>query len=92
MPNETLFPSLRQARAVLVRPRSARAGRAPASIRLHRALRDGGEEIGRTELTNLSRRAWRQPRTALLSGGNLGLRSARLTSDAYDGAVPRVNL
>ena len=63
-----------------------------ASIRLHRALRDGGEEIGRTELTNLSRRAWRQPRTALLSGGNLGLRSARLTSDAYDGAVPRVNL
>ncbi len=63
-----------------------------ASIRLHRAVRDGGEEIGRTELTNLSRRAWRQPRTALLSGGNLGLRSARLTSDAYDGAVPRVNL
>ena len=72
MPERDALPSLRQARAVLMRPRSARAGRAQASIRLHRALRDGGEEIGRTELTNLSRRAWRQPRTALLSGENWG--------------------
>src|SRR5262249_20843098 len=112
--NETLFTSLRQARAVLaawqrdyneVRPHSALRGLTPASIRLPscslassplragfagglrpgltQAVRGGrGEQHGRDGETPLdqteetpSRWAWRQPRTLLLSGGNLGLRA-----------------
>jgi putative transposase len=109
--NETLFTSLRQARAVLaawqrdyneVRPHSAHGGLTPASIRLpscspassplralyrwpaarldpgcarrRRGNRPGRRNGTRPNRETPSRWAWRQPRTLLLNGGNLGLR------------------
>jgi putative transposase len=94
--NETLFTSLRQARAVLaawqrdyneVRPHSAHGGLTPASIRL---ARDGCDDDGRDGETPLDRTEKRRhdgrggnPGLYFLSGGNLGPRSpARSGLDA----------